>query len=208
LGPGAPAPAESLRRDTPDGDKKANGGSLPPRHFVALQSSHIRSRSVGTPSALPPRGDAEATRVVALVGIVGLVGRFRRLPREAAAGAREDPPSPRPSVVRLPPSQSLRRDMMKVKPRTPECASWAESPCTARPCLPAGRSRYLLGAGAHHVGLSPIRIDSRHSRAVLFPSVCSACPPNCAGGAVGSWQSLRPKAASMLCANARLKVVQ
>jgi hypothetical protein len=39
-------------RRSPSGDRAGSGGSLPPRHFVALRSSHIRSRSVRTPSAL------------------------------------------------------------------------------------------------------------------------------------------------------------
>jgi hypothetical protein len=46
------------------------------------------------PMVLPCR-DFEATRGV------GRVGRGSRLPRDATAGAREDPPSPRPVVVRL-----------------------------------------------------------------------------------------------------------
>jgi hypothetical protein len=67
-----------------------------------------------------------------------------------AHGTAEAPPSPRPLVFAA----------MKGKRRAPERDSGAESPCIARPCLPAGRSRYLLGAGACNVGPCPFRAHS------------------------------------------------
>jgi hypothetical protein len=84
---GRRAPARTVPqcgRRSPSGDRKASGGSLPPRHFVAFWSSHVRSRSVGTPSTsrqeplVLSRGDIEATRGVGPVGLVGLVGRQLR----------------------------------------------------------------------------------------------------------------------------------
>jgi hypothetical protein len=48
-----------------------------------------------------PRGDFGTTSAVEPVALVGPVGRVPRVPPGAAAGARGDPPSPRPLVVWL-----------------------------------------------------------------------------------------------------------
>jgi hypothetical protein len=74
------------------------------------------------------------------------VTRFQRWGRAAGGGgrAREDPPSPRPSVVRLPPSQSLRRDMKAGRLRALQGAIAAESGVLGR------RGRPSAGHGHGH----------------------------------------------------------
>jgi hypothetical protein len=109
-----------------------------------------------TPILLPmllPRGDSEATCVV------GPVGPVFRLPRDAAAGAREDPPSPRPSVARL-----RRAGCERSRALLPQRTAGSRGTFAAYGASPSLVSHLV----SHHVVPRPIRVDSRHSWAAFL----------------------------------------